>query len=111
MPWHGHASMAAPFLRACTPGVRACVYLLQLNLFGALVSVYIQGGLSFKVSYMPSPSGPIGCGSRAVSPVPLPLQAVYNLLGGTKMTLTEFIAILGGASMLFTQLPTLHSLW
>eukprot|EP00891_Asterochloris_glomerata_P007548 jgi/Astpho2/7548/fgenesh1_pg.00115_%23_4_t len=45
-----------------------------LNLFGALVSVFIQGGLSFK--------------------------AIYTLCGGTSMTLTEFIAILGGLAML-----------
>lgn len=56
-----------------------------LNLFGALVSVFIQGGLSFK--------------------------AIYTLCGGTSMTLTEFIAILGGLAMLFTQMPTFHSLW
>ncbi len=40
------------------------------------------------------------------------LQAVYTLLGGTKhVTLTEFIAIMGVICMLFTQLPTFHSLW
>ena len=40
------------------------------------------------------------------------LQAVYTLLGGTKhITLTEFIAIMGVICMLFTQLPTFHSLW
>ncbi|DBA83140.1 TPA: hypothetical protein ACH3X2_006664 [Trebouxia sp. C0005] len=38
--------------------------------------------------------------------------AVYTLLGGTKhITLTEFIAIMGVICMLFTQLPTFHSLW
>ena len=40
-----------------------------------------------------------------------PLQAIYTLCGGTSMTLTEFIAILGGLAMLFTQMPTFHSLW
>ena len=39
------------------------------------------------------------------------MQAIYTLLGGTKLTLTEFIAIMGGAVMLFTQIPTFHSLW
>lgn len=39
------------------------------------------------------------------------LQAIYTLCGGTSMTLTEFIAILGGLAMLFTQMPTFHSLW
>ena len=39
------------------------------------------------------------------------LQAIYTLCGGTSMTLTEFIAILGGVAMLFTQMPTFHSLW
>ena len=41
----------------------------------------------------------------------IPLQAIYTLCGGTSMTLTEFIAILGGLAMLFTQMPTFHSLW
>lgn len=39
------------------------------------------------------------------------MQAIYTLLGGTRLTLTEFIAIMGGAVMLFTQIPTFHSLW
>ncbi|KAL0055616.1 hypothetical protein WJX82_002469 [Trebouxia sp. C0006] len=64
-----------------------CVWPCQwANLIGALISVFIQSGESF--------------------------QAVYTLLGGTKhVTLTEFIAIMGVICMLFTQLPTFHSLW
>ncbi|KAA6428267.1 MAG: hypothetical protein FRX49_01863, partial [Trebouxia sp. A1-2] len=64
-----------------------CVWPCQwANLIGALISVFIQSGESF--------------------------QAVYTLLGGTKhITLTEFIAIMGVICMLFTQLPTFHSLW
>lgn len=55
------------------------------NLIGALISFFIQAGLSFK--------------------------AVYTLLGGETLTLTEMIVIMAVVCMIMAQIPTMHALW
>ena len=39
------------------------------------------------------------------------LQAVYTLLGGENLTLTEMIVIMGAVCMVMSQIPTMHALW
>ena len=38
-------------------------------------------------------------------------QAVYTLLGGETLTLTEMIVIMGVVCMVMSQIPTMHALW
>ncbi len=43
--------------------------------------------------------------------VPALLQAVYTLLGGETLTLTEMIVIMAVVCMVMAQIPTMHALW
>ncbi|KAK9812218.1 hypothetical protein WJX73_004919 [Symbiochloris irregularis] len=57
------------------------------NLIGSNISIFIQAGLSVKG-----------------------LDMLSSSTGTARLSLTEWIAIMGGIAMLFTQLPTFHSL-
>ncbi len=39
------------------------------------------------------------------------MQAVYTLLGGETLTLTEMIVIMAVVCMIMAQIPTMHALW